>query len=141
MSIQPYLFFNGRCDEAIEFYRKTLGAEAIMLMRFKQAPDQNMVPPGMGEKIMHARLQIGDSVIFLSDGMCAEQKGFEGFSLSLTVADEAEADRRFNALADGGKVQMPLDKTFFSPRFGAVADKFGVGWMVYVEPKEEFRPA
>jgi PhnB protein len=141
MSIQPYLFFNGRCDEAIEFYRKTLGAEAIMLMRLKQAPDQNMVPPGMGEKIMHARLQIGDSVIFLSDGMCAEQKGFEGFSLSLTVADEAEADRRFNALADGGKVQMPLDKTFFSPRFGAVADKFGVGWMVYVEPKEEFRPA
>jgi PhnB protein len=136
MSVNPYLFFNGRCEEAIEFYRKALGAETIMLMRFKQAPDQNMVPPGAGEKIMHARLKIGDSVVFLSDGMCAEQKGFEGFSLSFTVADEAEADRRFNALADGGKVQMALDKTFFSPRFGAVADKFGVGWMIYVEPKE-----
>ncbi len=136
MSVNPYLFFNGRCEEAIEFYRKALGAETIMLMRFKQAPDQNMVPPGAGEKIMHARLKIGDSVVFLSDGMCAEQRGFEGFSLSFIVADEAEADRRFNALADGGKVQMALDKTFFSPRFGAVADKFGVGWMIYVEPKE-----
>jgi PhnB protein len=141
MPIQPYLFFNGRCDEAIEFYRKALGAEEIMLMRFKHAPDQNMVPPGSGEKVMHARLKIGDSVVFLSDGMCSGQQSFQGFSLSLTVADEAEADRRFNALADGGKVQMPLDKTFFSPRFGAVADKFGVGWMVYVEPKEEYRPA
>jgi PhnB protein len=141
MSIQPYLFFNGRCDEAIDFYKRALGAEDVMLMRFKQAPDQNMVPPGMGEKIMHARLKIGDTVIFLSDGMCAEQKGFEGFSLSFTVADAAEAARRFNALADGGTVQMPLDKTFFSPCFGAVADKFGVGWMVYVEPKEEYRPA
>ena len=136
MSIQPYLFFNGRCEEAIEFYRKALGAEQVMLMRFKQAPDQSMVPPGAGEKIMHARVQIGDTVIFLSDGMCAGETGFAGFSLSFTVADEAEADRRFNALADGGKVQMPLDKTFFSPRFGAVADKFGVGWMIYVEPKE-----
>jgi PhnB protein len=141
MPIQPYLFFNGRCDEAIEFYRKALGAEEIMLMRFKQAPDQNMVPPGSGEKIMHARLKIGGTVVYLSDGMCSGEQGFQGFSLSLTVADEAEADRRFNALADGGKVQMPLDKTFFSPRFGAVADKFGVGWMVYVEPKEEYRPA
>ena len=141
MPLNPYLFFNGRCDEAIEFYRKALGAEQIMALRFKQAPDQSMVPPGAGEKIMHARLKIGDSVVFLSDGMCAEEKGFEGFSLSLTVANEAEAERRFNALADGGKVQMPLAKTFFSPCFGAVADKFGVGWMVYVEPKEEFRPA
>jgi PhnB protein len=141
MPVQPYLFFNGRCDEAIEFYRKALGAKEVMRLRFKQAPDQNMIPPGMGEKIMHARLDIGGTVIFLSDGMSPDPKGFEGFSLSLTVADEAEADRRFNALADGGKVQMPLDKTFFSPRFGAVADKFGVGWMVYVEPKVEFRPA
>jgi PhnB protein len=141
MSIQPYLFFNGRCEEAIEFYRKALGAEQIMMLRFKQAPDQSMCQPGMGEKIMHARLKIGDAVIFLSDGMSSEPKGFEGFSLSFTVRDEAEAERRFNALADGGKVQMPLDKTFFSPKFGAVADKFGVGWMVYVEPQEEYRPA
>src|SRR5271169_722596 len=134
MPLNPYLFFNGRCDEAMGFYRKALGAEEIMVLRFKQAPDQSMVPPGGGEKVMHARLKIGDSVVFLSDGMCAEEKGFEGFSLSLTVANEAEAERRFNALADGGKVQMPLAKTFFSPCFGSVADKFGVGWMVYVEP-------
>src|ERR1700677_5172268 len=98
MAVQPYLFFNGRCDEAIAFYKKTLGAEEIMLMRFKQAPDQSMVQPGMGEKIMHARLKIGDSVVYLSDGMCSGQQSFDGFSLSFTVADEAEAERRFNAL-------------------------------------------
>ena len=141
MSVTPYLFFNGRCDEAIAFYKKTLGAEEIMLMRFRQAPDQSMVQPGMGEKIMHARLKIGDSVIYLSDGMCSGEQRFDGFSLSVTVANEEEAERRFSALADGGEVRMPLEKTFFSPKFGAVADKFGVGWMVYVEPKEEFRPA
>jgi len=112
-----------------------------MLMRFKQMPDQSMVQPGMAEKVMHARLQIGGSVVFLSDGMCGGEQKFDGFSLSFTVANADEADRRFNALADGGKVQMPLDKTFFSPRFGMVADKFGVGWMIYVEPKEEYRPA
>ncbi len=133
MSITPYLFFNGRCDEAIAFYRKTLGAEQIMLMRFNQAPDQSVVPPGGGEKIMHARLKIGDSVIYLSDGMCGGQQSFDGFNLSVTVADEAEAEQRFNALADGGEVRMPLGKTFFSPKFGAVADKFGVGWMVLVQ--------
>ena len=135
MSVQPYLFFNGRCEEAIEFYRKALGAKVQMMMRFKESPDQSMVQPGTAEKIMHASLDIAGTMVLVSDGMCGEQKGFEGFSLSFTVADEAEADRRFNALADGGQVQMPLCKTFFSPRFGAVADRFGVGWMVYVEPK------
>jgi PhnB protein len=116
MPIQPYLMFNGRCEEAIEFYRKALA-------------------PGNGEKIMHAALNIGDGQVLLSDGMCTGQQAFEGFSLSFTVADEAEASRRFNALADGGQVRMPLGKTFFSPSFGAVADKFGVGWLIYVEPK------
>jgi PhnB protein len=135
MPIQPYLMFNGRCEEAIEFYRKALGAETMMALRFKEAPDQSMITPGMGDKIMHAALKIGDGVVLLSDGMCSGQQSFEGFSLSFTVKDEAEADRRFNALADGGQVRMPLAKTFFSPRFGAVADKFGVGWMIYVEPK------
>ena len=133
MSVQPYLFFNGCCEEAIAFYQRALGAELMMLLRFKQAPDQSMVQPGNGEKIMHARLRIGGSIILLSDGMCSGVRQFDGFSLSLTVADAEEADRRFNALADGGQVRMPLDKTFFSPRFGMVADKFGVGWMVYVE--------
>jgi PhnB protein len=133
MAIQPYLFFNGRCEEAIAFYRKALGAEVMMLMRFSQAPDQSMVQPGNAEKVMHASLRIGDAVVLVSDGMCSGEQKFEGFSLSLTAASVEEADRRFNALADGGQVRMPLDKTFFSPRFGMVADRFGVGWMVYVE--------
>jgi PhnB protein len=141
MPIQPYLMFNGRCEEAIDFYKKALGAQAQMVLRFKEAPDQSMITPGMDEKIMHAALNIGDGVVLMSDGMCTGQQAFEGFSLSFTVADEAEAQRRFNALADGGQVRMPLGKTFFSPNFGVVADKFGVGWMVYVEPKEAFRPS
>jgi len=133
MSIQPYLLFNGTCEDAIEFYKDALGAEVMMLLRFKQAPDQSMIQPGNGEKIMHARVRVGDSIVLMSDGMCAGETKFDGFSLSLTVTNVEEADRRFNALADGGQVRMPLDKTFFSPRFGMVADKFGVGWMVYVE--------
>ena len=141
MPIQPYLMFNGRCEEAIDFYKKALGAQAQMVLRFKEAPDQSMITPGMDEKIMHAALNIGDGVVLMSDGMCTGQQAFEGFSLSFTVADEAEAQRRFNALSDGGQVRMPLGKTFFSPSFGVVADKFGVGWMVYVEPKEAFRPS
>ena len=133
MPVQPYLFFNGCCEEAIEFYQKALGAEVMMQLRFAQAPDQSMILPGNAEKIMHARLRIGDAIVLMSDGMCSGEAKFDGFSLSLTVADVADADQRFNALAEGGQIRMPLDKTFFSPRFGMVADKFGVGWMVYVE--------
>ncbi len=135
MPIQPYLTFNGRCEEAIDFYRKALGAEVTMMLKFKQAPDPSMVTPGNAEKIMHADLKIGDGVVLMSDGMCTGGQAFENFALSFTVADEAEADRRFDALADGGQVRMPLGKTFFSPRFGMVQDRFGVGWMVYVAPK------
>jgi PhnB protein len=134
MAVQPYLFFNGRCDEAIEFYQKAVGAEVMMLMRFKQAPDQSMVRPETAEKVMHAQLRIGDAIVLVSDGMCTggEQK-FEGFSLTLSLASVEEVDRRFNALAAGGQIRMPLDKTFFSPRFGMLTDKFGVGWIVLVE--------
>jgi PhnB protein len=106
-----------------------------MMLRFKEAPDQSMVQPGMGDKIMHTALKIGGGVVLASDGMCTGQQGFEGFALSFTVNDEADASRRFNALADGGQVRMPLGKTFFSPAFGMVQDRFGVGWMIYVEPK------
>ena len=133
MPVQPYLFFNGRCEEAIEFYGRALGAEVMMLMRFKQAPDQSMIQPGNGEKIMHARLRIGDAIVLVSDGMCSGETKFEGFSLTLSVKSVEEADRRFNALADGGQVRMPLGKTFFSPRFGMLADRFGMGWIVLVE--------
>jgi PhnB protein len=132
MQIQPYLSFDGRCEEAIEFYRRTLGAKVEMLMRFKEAPEQGMNPPEAGDKVMHSALRIGESMVLASDGRCTGKPSFQGFALSLTAANEAEANRLFDALADGGQVQMPLAKTFFSPSFGMVADRFGVGWMVYV---------
>ena len=133
MQIQPYLFFDGRCDEAIEFYRRALGAEVKMLMRFKDSPEPpppDMVPPGSENKVMHATIRIGQSTLFASDGRSTGRPIFQGFGLSITVSSEAEADRIFAALADGGEVQMPLGKTFFSPRFGMVTDRFGVAWLV-----------
>jgi PhnB protein len=132
MQVQPYLFFNGRCEEAVEFYRSALGAEVAMLMRFKDSPEPGMVPPGAGDKVMHTCFRIGETTVMASDGQCQGRSSFQGFSLSLTVPDVAEADRLFTALADGGQVQMPLAKTFFSPRFGVVADHFGVSWMILV---------
>jgi PhnB protein len=128
--VQPYLFFDGRCEEAIEFYRKTLGAEVMMLMRFKDSPETPTCGPVPGDKVMHASLRIGDTTLMASDGRCAGKPNFQGFSLSLSVPTEADVDRLFTALADGGQVQMPLAKTFFSPRFGMVLDRFGVGWML-----------
>jgi PhnB protein len=138
MQIQPYLFFDGRCEEAVEFYRKALGAKVEMLMRYKDSPDPpppGMVPPGSENKVMHSSLRIGNAVLMASDGHCQGKPSFQGFSLSLDASSEAEADRLFNALADGGQVRMPLGKTFFSPRFGMVADRFGVAWMVIVPQK------
>src|SRR5919108_3804366 len=134
MQVQPYLFFDGRCEEALEFYRRALGAEVEMLMRFRDSPDPTTIPPGAGDKVMHASFRIGETTVLASDGRCAGRPSFQGFSLSLTVPNEAEADRLFASLADGGQVQMPLTKTFFSPRFGMVADRFGVSWMVIVAP-------
>ena len=137
MQVQPYLFFDGRCEEAVEFYRKSLGAEVTMLMRFKDSPEPHqpgMCPPGAGDKVMHTSFRIGDTTVLASDGQCAGRPSFQGFALSLTVPAEAEAERLFALLADGGQVQMPLTKTFFSSRFGMVADRFGVSWMVNVAP-------
>lgn len=135
--IQPYLFFNGRCEEAIEFYKKALGAEVMMLMRFKDNPEPppaGTQPPGVENKIMHSTLRIGGSVVLVSDGRCSGKMNFEGFALSLSAPTPADADRWFAALSDGGRVEMPIGKTFFSPRFGMLADKFGVFWMVIVQP-------
>jgi PhnB protein len=135
MQVQPYLFFDGRCEEAVEFYRSTLGAEVLMLVRFKDSPEPHqpgMVPPGAEDKVMHMRLRIGDTTVLASDGRCGGRANFQGFALSLTVPTDAEAERLFAALADGGQVQMPLAKTFFSSSFGMLADRFGVPWMVYV---------
>ena len=135
--VEPYLFFEGRCEEAIEFYRRALGAEVNMLMRFKDSPEPpqpGFVPPGSENKVMHASLLIGQNTVMASDGRCTGKPNFAGFSLSLRVSTEAEAERLFTALADGGSVQMPLAKTFYSPRFGMVADRFGVLWMIIVAP-------
>ena len=137
MRVEPYLFFDGRCEEAIELYRKVLGAEVTMLMRYKESPEPpppGMVPPGSENKVMHSNLRIGETMVMASDGNCQGKPSFQGFSLSVTAPNEAEAKRMFAALADGGQVQMPLAKTFFSPRFGMVADRFGVSWMIIVTP-------
>lgn len=135
MPIEPYLFFNGCCEEAIEFYKKALGAEVLMMMRVKDSPEPHppgMLPPGSENKIMHVSLRVGDATVMASDGRCTGQTNFQGFSLSLTAADAADAKRKFAELAEGGQVHMPLGKTFWSPCFGMVADRFGVGWMVTV---------
>ncbi len=133
MPVQPYLFFDGRCEEAITFYIQALGAEVEILMRYKEAPDPP--PPGTHEgyedKVMHANMRIGDSSVLMSDD-CMGHPRFEGFSLTLTAADADEAGRKFAALGDGGTVAMPLGKTFFSPAFGMLTDRFGVRWMVIV---------
>jgi len=141
MSIQPYVFFDGRCEEAVEYYRQTLGAEVTMLMRYKDNPDlsasseQCTAGSISPEKVMHMQLRLGGSTILASDGMCGGNPKFEGFSLSYTVGSVPEAEKYFSALATEGQVQMPLAKTFFSPMFGMVIDKFGVCWIIYAEPK------
>jgi len=139
MQVQPYLNFDGRCEEAIEFYKTNLGAQVVMLMRFKDNPEPpkpGTVPPGIENKVMHAALRIGDTTLFASDGHALGRTKFEGITLSLSVANDAEAERVFNALANnGGKITMPLAKSFFSSRFGMLADRFGVGWMVSVPTK------
>ena len=134
MQVQPYLMFDGRCEEALEFYRKTLGAKVEALLRFKDSPESQAACAGAApEKVMHACLRIGDTTFMASDGQCQGQPRFQGFSLALTAAGDEDAKRRFNALADGGQVQMPLAKCFFASSFGMVADKFGVSWMIVTE--------
>jgi len=135
MQVQPYLSFEGRCEEAIEFYKTAVDAKVEMLMRFKESPEpppSGKFPPEVLDKVMHASLRIGDSTVMASDGRCLGQGNFAGISLTLSVSNDAEAEQRFAALGDGGKVGMPLTKTFFSSRFGMVTDRFGVCWMVLV---------
>ena len=135
MKVQHYLFFEGRCEEALEFYRAKLGAEVTMLMRFKESPEPHppgMLPPGAENKVMHSSFRIGETELMASDGRCSGKPSFQGVTLSLAVNSDAEAERYFAALAEGAQVQQPLIKTFFSSRFGMVADRFGVSWMVVV---------
>jgi len=138
MQVQPYLFFDGKCEEALDFYRKALDAKVVTLMRFKdnpEPPQPGMIPPGSENKVMHTSFRIGDTTLMASDGRNTGHPNFQGISLSLTASNDAEAERLFAALQDGGKVQMPMTKTFFSSRFGMVADRFGVSWMIIVTPQ------
>lgn len=125
--IQPYLFFEGRTEEALAFYRESLGADTVFLMKYRESPERTTMPPG---KVMHASFTVGGSMLMASDGNCSGKPSFGGFSLSYPAKDEADAKRRFDALAQGGQVQMPLAETFFAKSFGMVVDKFGVSWMV-----------
>lgn len=137
MHIQPYLHFDGNCEEALTFYSQALGAKIEMLMRYRESPEPpspGMVPPGMDDKVMHASFRIGDNVVMASDNCTGKGVGFQGFQLSLGVADAAEAERCFSALANGGQITMPLGKTFFASSFGMLVDRFGVAWMVIVTP-------
>lgn len=130
MAIQPYLFFEGRCDEAISFYRKAVDAEIAVLMRYKDAPQGNACPGASPEKVMHGTLRIGDATVMVSDGNCSGKPNFEGFGLSLGAATDADANRLFGNLTEGGTVVTPLQKTFFASSFGMVRDRFGILWMV-----------
>lgn len=134
MQIQPYLFFDGRCEEALEFYKAAAGAKVEMLMRYRENPERNksMEPPGAEDKVMHSSFKIGDTMVMASDGHCTGKPKFDGFSLAVSVKDAAEADKIYAGLSKGGEPSMPLTKTFFSPKFGMLRDKFGVNWMVMV---------
>lgn len=138
MQVQAYLNFDGRCEEAIEFYRKALGAEVGMIMRFKDSPEPcapGTIPPGAENKVMHASFRIGETLLMASDCHCTGKPSFQGISLTINTPSEPQAQKLFAALSDGGKVEMPLTKTFFSPAFGVVADRFGVNWTVHTAPQ------
>ncbi|MCD9458941.1 VOC family protein [Marinibactrum halimedae] len=132
MRIESYLFFNGHCEEAINFYRKTLGARVSLLVRFRDNPDKSAYPPGAENKIMHAMVSVDGNTIMMSDGACDGDLHFTGISISLTLKDDLRAERIFNGLSDGGQVQMPFVETFWAEKFGLVTDRFGVSWMITV---------
>lgn len=135
-TVQPYLFFGGHCEEALQFYNNAVSAEIVMLSRFKDAPEKVAdLPDCFDDKIMHATVRVGETTFMASDGRCEGPPNFEGFSLSITVGDEAEAERVFNALSEGGMIVMPLEKTFWAQKFGMLQDRFGVAWMVSVAHK------
>lgn len=138
MNVNAYLSFNGRCEEALDFYRTVLGAEILFLTRFKEGPPDHcaQLPPGAEEKVMHCSFKIGETLLMASDGMCQGTPAFEGITLSINLKDSTVAARIFNALAEGGHVDMPLTKTFFSPSFGMLHDRFGVSWMIHVEAEQ-----
>ena len=134
-TVQPYIFFDGKCEEALEFYKGAIGAKVDMMMRFKEAPDQSQMQPNTGEKVMHAAFHVGTTQVLASDGHCAGKPSFQGFGLTLNAKDDTEAEKLFAAVGKGGQVQQPLVKTFFASKFGMVTDRFGIMWMVIAEAK------
>jgi PhnB protein len=136
MNVEPYLFFEGRTEEALDFYQQKLGAKVEAVMRYKDNPEPQYNPPNSANKVMHALFRIGDTKVMASDGNCAGKPSFQGFALTINAANPAEAKQRFDALAEGGQVQMPLNETFFAKSFGMVADRFGMSWMVIAGPKK-----
>jgi PhnB protein len=136
VTVQPYLFFDGKCEEALEFYKGAIGAKVDMMMRFKEAPDQSQMQPNTGEKVMHAAFHVGTTQVLASDGHCAGKPSFQGFGLALNAKNDAEAEKLFTAVGKGGQVLQPLTKTFFASKFGMVADKFGIMWMVMAEEQK-----
>ena len=132
-TVQPYIFFDGKCEEALDFYKSAIGATVDMMMRFKEAPDQSQMQPNTGEKVMHAAFHVGTTQVLASDGHCAGKPSFQGFGLALNAKNDTEAEKLFTAVGTGGQVLQPLTKTFFSPRFGMLTDRFGVMWMVLVK--------
>lgn len=133
VAVQPYLFFDGKCEEALEFYKGAIGAKVEMLMRFKENPDPSQMPPNSGDKVMHAAFRVGETQVLASDGHCAGKPSFQGFGLTLNAKDDAEAEKLFASVGKGGQVQQPLVKTFFASKFGMVTDRFGIMWMVIAE--------
>ena len=132
-TVQPYIFFDGKCEEALEFYKGAIGAKVDMMMRFKEAPDQSQMQPNTGEKVMHAAFHVGTTQVLASDGHCAGKPSFQGFGLALNAKNDAGAEKLFTAVGKGGQVLQPLTKTFFASKFGMVTDKFGIMWMVMAE--------
>jgi PhnB protein len=132
-TVQPYIFFDGKCEEALEFYKGAIGAKVDMMMRFKEAPDQSQMQPNTGDKVMHAAFHVGTTQVLASDGHCAGKPSFQGFGLALNAKNDAEAEKLFTAVGKGGQVLQPLTKTFFASKFGMVTDKFGIMWMVMAE--------
>ncbi|HZX86044.1 MAG TPA: VOC family protein [Reyranella sp.] len=135
VTVQPYLFFDGKCEEALEFYKGAIGAKVEMLMRFKESPDPGQMPPDSADKVMHAAFRVGDTQVLASDGHCAGKPSFQGFGLTLNAKDDTEAEKLFAAVGKGGQVLQPLTKTFFASKFGMVTDRFGIMWMVIAEAK------
>lgn len=140
--VQTYLYFDGKCDEALAFYRDTVGAEILQLMRYRDMPLQpgsdtcveQSMPPGCEDKVLHCSFRIGATELMASDGFCAGKPVFEGFALSLVLKDKDTVERTFARLAEGGEVRVPVDKTFFSPAFGLVVDRYGILWNVLAVP-------